>query len=115
MGLGEVAHAAVADGRALVRGLETGQNPQQCGFARAVFADDRHMFTGRDGNVDAGKELAVPIAVGYARKAEMFAQGVLAVGASLPDGGLRPQYGTGGRHSGTEALGTEAGAAVGRQ
>ena len=73
------------------------------------------MFASRDGNVDAGKELAVPIAVGYARKAEMFAQGVLAVGASLPDGGLRPQYGTAGRHSGTEALGTEAGAAVGRQ
>ena len=63
VGLGKVAHAAVADGRALVRGLETGQDTQQCGFARAVFADDRHMFTGRDGNVDAGKELAVPIAV----------------------------------------------------
>ena len=77
-GLGKVAHAAVAGGGALVRGLEPGQDPEQRGFARAVFADDGHMLTGGDGKVDAGKELAVPVAVGYARKAEMFAQGVLA-------------------------------------
>ena len=60
MGLGEVAHPAVAAGGAFVRGFKAGQDPQQGGFAGTVFADDGHVLAGGDDQVDAVQELRSP-------------------------------------------------------
>ena len=48
---------AVEKHLALVRRNRAGQNFHQRGFARAVFADERHDFAGRDGQLHAAQRL----------------------------------------------------------
>ena len=74
VGLGKVAHPAVAARGAFVGSLEAGQDPEQRGFAGAVLTDDCHVLTRGDDQADAVKQEPVAVAMGDARKVEVFSQ-----------------------------------------
>jgi hypothetical protein len=75
MGLGEVARPAPKSDGAFLMLFESGQDPQQGGFAGAVFAHHGHMLAGSYDKVDAVQQQAVAIAVGNAGEVQVFGQG----------------------------------------